>query len=56
LERYFQLAERSERVVANSGMDYTLIRASWFNQNFSESFLLGLGLIDLILSKTGLLD
>ncbi|NND07023.1 MAG: NAD(P)H-binding protein [Saprospiraceae bacterium] len=33
-------AERCEQVVANSGMDYTLIRASWFNQNFSESFLL----------------
>lgn len=33
-------AERSEEVVANSGLDYTLVRASWFNQNFSESFLL----------------
>lgn len=33
-------AERCELVVANSGLDYTLIRASWFNQNFSESFLL----------------
>lgn len=33
-------AERCEQVVANSGMDYTLVRASWFNQNFSESFLL----------------
>ena len=31
-------AERCEDLVANSGMDYTLIRASWFNQNFSESF------------------
>jgi uncharacterized protein YbjT (DUF2867 family) len=26
--------------VAGSGLDYTLVRASWFNQNFSESFLL----------------
>lgn len=33
-------AERCEQVVANSGMDYTLVRASWFNQNFSESFFL----------------
>ncbi len=35
-----QEAERSEQVVANSGLDYTIVRASWFNQNFSESFLL----------------
>ena len=33
-------AERCETVVAQSGLDYTLVRASWFNQNFSESFLL----------------
>lgn len=33
-------AERCERVVAGSGLDYTLVRASWFNQNFSESFFL----------------
>ncbi len=33
-------AERCEAVVANSGLDYTLVRASWFSQNFSESFLL----------------
>ena len=33
-------AEHCEQVVANSGMDYTLVRASWFNQNFSESFFL----------------
>jgi len=33
-------AERCEEVVANSGLDHTLVRASWFNQNFSESFLL----------------
>ena len=31
-------AERCETLVANSGLDYTLVRASWFNQNFSESF------------------
>lgn len=33
-------AEACEQIVANSGCDYTLVRASWFNQNFSESFLL----------------
>ncbi len=33
-------AELCEQVVINSGMDYTIIRASWFNQNFSESFFL----------------
>ena len=33
-------AERCEEVVATSGLDYTLVRASWFSQNFSESFLL----------------
>lgn len=33
-------AERCEQLVAGSGLDYTLVRASWFNQNFSESFLL----------------
>lgn len=35
-----QEAERCEQVVAQSGMDYTLVRASWFSQNFSESFLI----------------
>ncbi|NND14881.1 MAG: NmrA family NAD(P)-binding protein [Eudoraea sp.] len=33
-------AEACEEIVANSGMNYTIVRASWFNQNFSESFLL----------------
>ena len=33
-------AERCEQVVVDSGLEYTLVRASWFNQNFSESFLL----------------
>lgn len=33
-------AQRSEQLVAKSGLDYTLVRASWFNQNFSESFFL----------------
>jgi uncharacterized protein YbjT (DUF2867 family) len=33
-------AELCEDIVINSGIDYTIIRASWFNQNFSENFLL----------------
>lgn len=33
-------AELCEEVVINSGLDYTIVRASWFNQNFSESFFL----------------
>ena len=33
-------AELCEDIVINSGIDYTIVRASWFNQNFSENFLL----------------
>jgi len=33
-------AELCEQVVISSGIDYTIVRASWFNQNFSENFLL----------------
>lgn len=33
-------AELCEQVVIHSGLDYTIVRASWFNQNFSENFLL----------------
>ncbi|WP_111684383.1 NAD(P)H-binding protein [Winogradskyella tangerina] len=33
-------AELCEEIVINSGIDYTILRASWFNQNFSENFLL----------------
>jgi len=29
-------AEACEQIVANSGLNYMLVRASWFNQNFSE--------------------
>jgi len=38
-------AERSEKALQNSGADWTILRASWFCQNFSESFLL-----DMVLS------
>lgn len=33
-------AELCEQEVMNSGVDWTVVRASWFNQNFSESFFL----------------
>jgi len=33
-------AELCEQAVMNAGADWTIVRASWFNQNFSESFFL----------------
>ena len=33
-------AQRSERVVAAAGIDWTVVRCSWFNQNFSEGYML----------------
>jgi uncharacterized protein YbjT (DUF2867 family) len=33
-------AMRTERLLQDSGADWTILRASWFAQNFSESFLL----------------
>jgi uncharacterized protein YbjT (DUF2867 family) len=33
-------AHQAEDVVKNSGVDWTVLRASWFMQNFSESFIL----------------
>lgn len=33
-------AQLCEQVVIHSGIDYTIVRASWFNQNFSKNFLL----------------
>ena len=32
-------AERAEAVVQGSGIDWTILRCSWFAQNFSESYL-----------------
>jgi len=40
-------AERGEAVIKASGVNWTILRASWFAQNFSESFLL-----DAVLSGT----
>lgn len=33
-------AESCEKIVMGSDIDYTIVRASWFNQNWSESFFL----------------
>lgn len=33
-------AQRCEQLVIESGLKWTIVRASWFNQNFSESYLL----------------
>ncbi|MBE7380275.1 MAG: NAD(P)H-binding protein [Leptolyngbya sp. SIO1E4] len=32
-------AQHCERIVQSSGVDWTILRASWFSQNFSEAFL-----------------
>ena len=32
-------AQRSEQVLQASGAEWTIVRSSWFCQNFSESFL-----------------
>lgn len=32
-------AQAAEEIVRHSGVEWTLLRASWFNQNFSENFL-----------------
>lgn len=32
-------AQRCERIVADSGLTWTVVRASWFDQNFSEGFM-----------------
>ncbi len=34
-----QGAERAEDVLVNSGLDWNVVRASWFMQNFSEGFM-----------------
>ena len=40
-------AQRCEQIVMDSGVEWTVLRASWFAQNFSEAFMR-----DLILSGT----
>jgi len=33
-------AERAEGILRNSGLDWNIVRASWFMQNFSEGFMI----------------
>jgi uncharacterized protein YbjT (DUF2867 family) len=33
-------AQRAEQVVQDAGLEWTVVRCSWFNQNFSEDYLL----------------
>ena len=40
-------ADRCERIVQNSGVNWTILRPTWFSQNFSEGFMR-----DLVLSGT----
>lgn len=35
-----QGAERAETVLMNSGLDWNVVRANWFMQNFSEGFMI----------------
>ncbi|MDC1287413.1 NmrA family transcriptional regulator [Gammaproteobacteria bacterium] len=35
-----QGAERAEKVLQHSGLDWNVVRASWFMQNFSEGFMI----------------
>lgn len=35
-------AQNSERIIQEAGVDWTIIRASWFNHNFSEGEFLGM--------------
>ena len=35
-----QGAERAEAILSTSGLSWNIVRASWFSQNFSESFML----------------
>jgi len=45
-------AQRAEEVVKQSGLEWNIVRASWFMQNFSESFMLeGLQAGELILPE-----
>lgn len=48
-------AQACERIVAAGGIDWTVVRASWFNQNFSEGAFIDMvlaGKITLPISKT----
>ncbi len=47
-------AQKAENILINSGLAWNIVRASWFMQNFSESFMLdGLKAGELVLPEPG---
>ncbi|NER78280.1 MAG: NAD(P)H-binding protein [Leptolyngbya sp. SIO1D8] len=46
-------AQHCESIVQSSGVDWTILRASWFSQNFSEAFLKDLILDGVVALPTG---
>ena len=42
-------AQRAERILQEAGADWTIVRCSWFSQNFSENFMLD-GVLDGVLA------
>lgn len=46
-------AERAEDLLRDSGADWTIVRAAWFTQNFSEGFLLDAVLSGVIAMPAG---
>ncbi|MCG8443774.1 MAG: NAD(P)H-binding protein [Caulobacterales bacterium] len=46
-------AQKCERIVQESGVDWTVVRASWFNQNFSEGAFLDMVLAGQITLPAG---
>ncbi len=46
-------AQRAERAVRETGADWTIVRCSWFNQNFSEGFFAdGVAAGEVVLPRT----
>jgi uncharacterized protein YbjT (DUF2867 family) len=50
-------AERAEKILQNSGLNWNIVRCSWFSQNFSESVMLQ-GILDgeLVLPATDTIE
>lgn len=50
-------AQKCEQIVMDSGLDWTVVRCSWFMQNFSESFLIdGVQQRHIVLPVEGVLE
>ncbi len=46
-------AQRTENLLAASGADWTVVRAAWFAQNFSENFMIEGVLADMVVLPAG---